>query len=61
MRDRGIAMKDKALSVRETASIMGCTLKYVYDLLYAKRLDGIKIGKTWRVSDRSVQSRLKSR
>ena len=54
-------MKDKALSVRETASIMGCTLKYVYDLLYAKRLDGIKIGKTWRVSDRSVQSRLKSR
>jgi excisionase family DNA binding protein len=53
--------KDKTLSLRETASTLGCTLKYVYDLLYAKRLNGEKVGRFWRISTQSVQERLDAR
>jgi excisionase family DNA binding protein len=39
----------QTIGVKETARRFGCTLKYVYDLLYAGRLPGRKVGKTWSI------------
>ena len=48
---------NKALSVRETASEFGCTLKYVFDLLYAGRLPGArKEGRRWVIPTASVRA-----
>jgi len=51
----------KTLSVRETASLLNCTLKYVYDLIYMNRLQAVKLGNSWRISADSVETRIKSR
>lgn len=52
---------EKVLSVRETAQRLGCTLKYVYDLLYSGRLPAQKNGQQWRIPAESVEARLKAR
>jgi excisionase family DNA binding protein len=45
-------------SVRQAAIRMRCTLKNVYDLLYAGRFAGaVKVGKTWRIPKRAVEGR----
>jgi excisionase family DNA binding protein len=49
------------ISVRETAARLGCTLKYVYDLLYAGRLKSEKVGRQWRISVLSVEDWQKKR
>lgn len=50
------------LSVREAAVRMGCTLRYIYDLLHAAKLPGAeKRGKTWRIPAAGVEARLKAR
>jgi len=47
----------KVLSVREAAVKRGCTLKYIFDLLYAGRLPGAsKVGKTWRIPSEAVEA-----
>ena len=53
--------EQKTLSVRETASLLQCTLKYAYDLIYMNRLTATKSGNSWRVSVDSVQAHLESR
>lgn len=50
----------KVLSVRETAQRLGCTLKYVYDLLYSGRLPAQKRGQQWRIPAKAVEARLKA-
>lgn len=43
------------LSVREVARRLGCTLKYVYDLLYAGKLVGAqKCGKVWQIPNSAL-------
>ena len=47
------------VSVQETARRLGCTLKWVYDLLYAGKLPGQKVGRSWRIPESAVLKRLK--
>lgn len=58
-------MKLKAqntLSVRETAQRLGCSLKWVFDMLYAARLQGAeKVRGQWRIPAGAVEERLKQR
>lgn len=49
-------MSGETLTVRESAQRLGCTLKYIYDLLYSGRLAGIKIGKKWRIPVEAIQA-----
>lgn len=51
----------QTLSVRETAEKLGCTLKYIYDLLYAQKLPSQKVGRQWRISASAVESWLRNR
>ena len=49
-------------TVREAAMMLGCTLKFIYDLLYAGRLEGAtKVGRVWRIPRHAVEARLKAR
>ena len=49
-------------TVRQVALMLGCTLKFVYDLLYAGRLQGAsKVGRVWRIPRTAVEARLKTR
>jgi excisionase family DNA binding protein len=50
-------MAQKTLSVREAAKQLGCTLKYVYDLLYSGRLAGEKVGRQWRIPAGALRAR----
>jgi excisionase family DNA binding protein len=49
----------KMLTVREAARQLGCTLKYVYDLLYSGRLSGEKVGRQWRIPPKALRARAK--
>jgi excisionase family DNA binding protein len=50
-----------ALSVPETAKLLDCTTKYVFDLLHAGRLHGArKGGRVWRVPSAAVHAYLTS-
>jgi excisionase family DNA binding protein len=49
------------MTVREAAQRMGCTLKYVYDLLYAGKLPSHKVGRQWRIPASAIETRLKNR
>jgi excisionase family DNA binding protein len=51
----------QSISVREAAAKLGCTLKYVYDLLYAGKLLSEKSGRQWRISGAAVEAHLKNR
>jgi excisionase family DNA binding protein len=48
------------LSVRQTAVTLRCTLKNIYDLLYAGRFEGAeKVGRKWRIPASAVAARIK--
>jgi excisionase family DNA binding protein len=49
------------LTVREAAGKLGCTLKYVYDLVYAGKLPSKKAGRQWRIPSLAVENWLKAR
>lgn len=49
------------ITVREAAQKLGCTLKYVYDLLYSGKLPSHKVGRQWRISASAIETRLKNR
>ena len=51
----------KVLSVREAARRLGCTLKYIYDLVYSGRLPAQKDGQQWRIPAEAVETRLRQR
>ena len=46
----------ETIGVRETAGRLGCTLKYVYDLLYEGKLRSAKTGRRWRISSAAVDA-----
>ena len=48
----------ETLTVREAALRLGCTTKYVYDLLYSSRLPGAhKKVKAWRIPRAALETR----
>lgn len=49
------------LTVREVAKKLGCTLKYVYDLLYAGKLHSHKAGRHWCIPASAVEKLLAQR
>ena len=48
--------KQTFYSVRQAASLLGCTIKYVRDLLYEGRLDAEKLDRTWRIDPKSLEA-----
>jgi excisionase family DNA binding protein len=53
-------MAPKTLSVRQAAKQLGCTLKYVYDLLYSGRLAGEKVGRQWRIRAEALRAKMRA-
>ena len=52
--------KRETLTVRQTAIRLGCTLKYIFDLLYAGKLAGArKRERQWQIPVSAVEERLK--
>lgn len=51
----------RTITVRETAHRLGCTLKWVYDLLYADKLKAVKQGRRWAISAAAVHKLLTAR
>ncbi len=52
---------EPTVSVREAALRMGCTLKYIYDLIYSGRVAARKVGREWRIPVEALEARLKAR
>jgi excisionase family DNA binding protein len=50
-----------SVGVREAARKLGCTTKYIYDLLYGGQLPGQKVGKIWTIPVESIAMRLKQK
>ena len=49
------------LTVRDAARLMNVSIKFVYDLIWAGKLEAEKVGKTWHIPTRAVEQRLKQR
>lgn len=56
-----MANEKEFLSVPEAARKLGCTLGYVYDLLYAGRLKAEKAAGRWQIPIAEVEARLRKR
>lgn len=55
-------MAIKTVSVREAARVLGCSRKWLFDLLYENRLPGAyKAGREWRIPLLAIQQRLRQR
>lgn len=54
-------MENEDLSVAEAARQLGCTLKYVYDLLYSGRIMARKKHGRWCIPTSEIEARLKKR
>ena len=52
----------KFLTVRSAARRYGCTVKYVYDLLWGGHLSGArKVGGVWRIPKPVLQAKVRAR
>lgn len=52
----------KKVSVRTAAQMLGCTRKYLFDLLYESRLPGAhKNGRLWEIPVQAVEAYRKAR
>ena len=47
--------KGKAFSVRDAAVLKGCSLKYIYDLIYSKKIPAKKSGRSWSIPADAVE------
>jgi len=56
-----MARNEAFLSVPAAARKLGCTLRYVYDLVYAGRLKADKVEGRWKIPIAEVEARLKKR
>jgi excisionase family DNA binding protein len=56
-----MAPNEDFLTVPAVARKLGCTLRYVYDLLYAGRLKADKVGGRWQIPVAEVEARLRKR
>jgi len=53
--------RPQTVTVRDAARRMSCTLKYVYDLVYAGKLQARKSGREWRIPLAAVEARMQQR
>lgn len=53
--------KTNTIGVREAAVKLNVTIKYVYDLLYCRKLPAEKVARQWRIPVEAVEARLKNR
>ena len=51
--------KEKEISAIEAARRLAVGLDYLYSLIWTGKLEGRKVGRRWRVSEVSVEKRLK--
>jgi len=49
------------LSVPEAARELGCSLKWIYDLVHAGKMSATKVDGRWQIPAAAVQERLKRR
>ena len=54
-----MSQRNETVGTREAARLLGVTIKYVYDLLWAGKLSAQKMGKTWQISARALHERRK--
>jgi excisionase family DNA binding protein len=50
-----------SISISQAARRLGVALPYVYQLVWAGKLDARKVDGQWQVSEKAVESRLKAR
>jgi excisionase family DNA binding protein len=53
--------KVEFFSVRDTAKLLGVSLKFMYDLIWAGKLEATKVGKVWQIPSSAVERRLRRR
>lgn len=51
----------KTLSVPAAARKLGCTLKYVYDLVYSGRMKAEKVAGRWHIPMSEIEARIAKR
>jgi excisionase family DNA binding protein len=59
LKEEVMPRRNETVGTREAARLLGVTIKYVYDLLWAGRLPAWKTGKTWQISAKAVLRRKK--
>jgi excisionase family DNA binding protein len=51
----------ETISVRRAAAELRCTITYVYQLLWAGRIDGAtKVGRQWKIPSEAINKRVSS-
>jgi excisionase family DNA binding protein len=53
--------RSRSLSVRDAAKLLGVSIKFVYDLIWAGTLKAKKVGKTWCIPPSAIEARLRRR
>jgi excisionase family DNA binding protein len=53
--------KNSELSVPAVARQLGCSLKWIYDLIYCGKMSATKVAGRWRIPAGAVAERLKRR
>ena len=53
--------RQEFFTVRDTAKRLGVSIKFMYDLIWAGKLDATKVGKVWRIPASAVEKRLQRR
>jgi excisionase family DNA binding protein len=53
--------RPQSLRVRDAAKSLGVSIKFVYDLIWAGKLEAEKVGKTWHIPASAIEARLKQR
>lgn len=52
---------EKVLSVSKAARELGCTLRWVYDMVYAGRLKANKVAGRWQIAKAEIEALLERR
>lgn len=47
-------MSERALTTSQACERLQCSLETLYGLLNAKRIPAVKLGRTWRISERGL-------
>jgi excisionase family DNA binding protein len=53
--------KKRSIGIREAARKLSCSLKNIYDLVYAGKLPAEKVARQWRIPIEAIEARLKQR
>ena len=53
--------KQFEVSPREGAQRLGVSMQFMYQLLWAGKLPGTKVGKVWQIPIQAIEARLRER